>query len=328
MSPSLSAIPDRPTTLVIASRGSRLALAQTEIVGGLLREHHPGLAVEVKVVSTTGDRDARPFAQIGGKGLFTSEVEAEVVGGGADIAVHSAKDLTADLADGCALVCIPPRASVHDVVVGGTGSSGEERIATLQPGARVGTSSLRRRALLLEWRPDLEAVEFRGNVDTRLHKVAEDEVDVAILAAAGIERLGVAADCAPIDPSRWLPAPSQGAIAVEALSDRADLAELFSAIDDPVTRAQVEAERAFARVMEGGCSVPLGCYARPTEGGLVVDGFLGLPDGSHSMRDRISGGMHEAAALGAELAEAIISCGGRELLDELSYFDRPVVPEP
>ena len=324
--------PDRsaaiPGKLVIASRGSRLALAQTEIVAGLLREHHPQLEIEVKVVSTTGDRDARPFSQIGGKGLFTSEVEAEVAAGRADIAVHSAKDLTAELAEGCALVCIPPRASVHDVVVGGTGASGEERIAKLPAGARVGTSSLRRRALLLEWRPDLEAVEFRGNVDTRLRKVSEGEVDAAILAAAGIERLGVDADSAPIDPSRWMPAPSQGAIAIEARTDRADLRELFSGLDDPVTRAQVEAERAFARVMEGGCSVPLGCYARAADGGLVLDGFLGLPDGSHSMRDRISGGLHEAAALGAELAEAIISCGGREILDELSYFDEPAIPEP
>lgn len=324
-SPSRGPIPDH---LVIASRGSRLALAQTEIVAGLLREHHPELEIEVKVVSTTGDRDARPFAQIGGKGLFTSEVEAEVAAGRADLAVHSAKDLTAELAEGCALVCIPARASVHDVVVGGAGASGEERIANLAPGARVGTSSLRRRALLLEWRPDLEAVEFRGNVDTRLRKVAEGEVDAAILAAAGLERLEAAADVAPIDPARWLPAPSQGAIAVEARSDRTDLAELFAAFDDPVTRAQVEAERAFARVMEGGCSVPLGCYARATGGALVLDGFLGLPDGSHSMRDRISGGLHEAAALGAELAEAIISCGGREILDELAYFDEPAVPEP
>ena len=318
-------IPDR---LVIASRGSRLALAQTEIVAGLLRERHPQLEVEVKVVSTTGDRDARPFAQIGGKGLFTSEVEAEVASGGADVAVHSAKDLTAELASGCVILCIPPRASVYDVVVGGAGQSGEERLASLPPGSRVGTSSLRRRALLMEWRQDLEAVEFRGNVDTRLRKVADGEVDAAILAAAGIERLGVDADVGPLDPARWLPAPSQGAIAIEARADRSDLVELFAGIDDPVTRAQVDAERAFARVMEGGCSVPLGCYARATERGLVLDGFLGLPDGSHSMRDRISGGLHEGAALGAELAEAIISCGGREILDELSFFDEPAIPEP
>ena len=260
--------------------------------------------------------------------MFTTEVERELLEGNADVAVHSAKDLTAELAEGCDIVCIPTRASQHDVVIGGVGSSGEERLGRLASGAKVGTSSLRRRALLLEARPDLDAVELRGNVDTRLRKVAEGEVDVAILAAAGLERLGVADDSGPLDTSRWLPAPAQGALAIEALSERGDLKELFAALEDPAARATVTAERSFARVMEGGCSVPLGCQARVMPRALVVDGFLGLPDGSHSMRDRISGGTHEAEALGAELAQAIISCGGREILDELAEFDTPVVPEP
>lgn len=317
-----------PDRLVIATRGSRLALAQTDLVAGMLRTVHPALDVEVSVVKTTGDKDARPFAQIGGKGLFTTEVEAELLAGRADVAVHSAKDLTAELADGCSIVCIPQRASVHDVVVGGTGESGDERIGRLPAGARVGTSSLRRRALLLEWRDDLEVVEFRGNVDTRLRKVAEGEVDVAILAAAGIERLGADADVAVLDPTRWLPAPAQGALAIEALTDRADLAELFAPLTDPVARAEVTCERAFARVMEGGCSVPLACYSRAEGTRLLLDGFLGMPDGSHSMRDKISGGLYEADRLGAELAEAMVSCGGREILDELAEMAAPPVPEP
>ncbi len=318
-----------PSKLVIATRGSRLALAQTDIVAALLRSAHPDLEIEVKVVRTTGDKDQRPFAEIGGKGLFTTDVEAAVVTEEADVAVHSAKDLTADLAPGCVIVCIPERASANDVVVGGRGASGEERLASLPPGSKVGTSSLRRRALLLDLRPDVDVVEFRGNVDTRLRKVGEGEVDAAILAAAGIERLGVqGVDAAPLDVSHWLPAPAQGALAIEALSIRSDLAELFSSLEDPRARAEVECERAFARVMEGGCSVPLGCRARASEKGLVVDGFLGMPDGSASMRDRISGGLHEAAALGAELAEAIVSCGGREILDELGEFEAPLVPEP
>lgn len=317
-----------PRALVIATRGSKLALAQVEIVARRLRELHPQLDIEVKVVKTTGDQDQRPFADIGGKGLFTTEVERELLSGTADVAVHSAKDLTAELAEGCSIICVPTRAATHDVVIGGTGTSGEERLGRLPGGAKVGTSSLRRRALLLEARPDLDAVEFRGNVDTRLRKVQQGEVDVAILAAAGIERLAADVDAAPLDMSRWSPAPAQGAIAVEALSERHDLRELFVAIEDQTARATVVAERAFARVMEGGCSVPLGCHAQVMPRALVVDGFLGLPDGSHSMRDRISGGVHEAAALGAELAEAIISCGGREILDELQEFDRPPVPEP
>ncbi len=317
-----------PNRLTIASRGSRLALAQTEIVSRLLRDKYPELDIEVKVVKTTGDSDPRPFAEIGGKGLFTSEIEAEVVAGGADVAVHSGKDLTAELAGGCAIVCVPTRASVHDVVVGGEGDSGEERLAGLRRGSVVGTSSMRRRALLLDWRPDLDIVEFRGNVDTRLQKVADGVVDAAILAAAGIERLGVEPDAAPLSPSRWLPAPAQGAIAVEALAGRNDLTQLFAPLEDAAARAEFACERSFSRAMEGGCSVPLGCLARAADGRLVADGFLGLPDGSHSMRDRISGGMHEAEALGAELAEAIISCGGREILDELAEFAPPALPEP
>lgn len=314
--------------LVVATRGSRLALAQTDLVVRRLRDVHPQVEVEVRVVKTTGDTDARPFAEIGGKGLFTTEVEAELVAGRADVAVHSAKDLTAELAEGCSIVCIPTRASVHDVVVGGHGDSGDERLGRLPGGARVGTSSLRRRALLLEWRDDLEVVEFRGNVDTRLRKVAEGDVDVAILAVAGIERLGVETDAGPLDPARWLPAPAQGALAVEALDERDDLKELFRPLDDPEARAGVTCERAFARVMEGGCSVPLGCYSRVDGARLVVEGFLGMPDGSHSMRDKISGGVHEAERVGAELAQAIVSCGGREILDELAELAAPAVPEP
>lgn len=314
--------------LVVATRGSRLALAQTDLVLQGIRTLHPNIDLEVSVVKTTGDTDARPFAEIGGKGLFTTEVEAELVASRADIAVHSAKDLTADLADGCSLVCIPQRGPVHDVVVGAEGASGDERLGRLPAGARVGTSSLRRRALLAEWRDDLEVVEFRGNVDTRLRKVAEGDVDAAILAAAGIDRLGVAVDAAPLDPVRWLPAPAQGALAIEALTERRDIVELLAPLDDREARARVDCERAFARVMEGGCSVPLACYSRVEGSSLVIDGFLGMPDGSQSMRDRISGGLYEAERLGAELAQAIVSCGGRAILDELEYLNAPAVPEP
>ncbi|MGH2820651.1 MAG: hydroxymethylbilane synthase, partial [Actinomycetota bacterium] len=162
----------RPGRLVISSRGSRLALKQADMVSELVRGIHPSIAIEVRTVKTSGDRDQRPFGAIGGKGLFTSEVEREVAEGRADVAVHSAKDLTAELAPGCAIVCVPRRGPVHDVVVGGGGARGEERLAALPAGGRIGTSSMRRRALLAEVRPDLEAVELRGNLDTRLRKIA------------------------------------------------------------------------------------------------------------------------------------------------------------
>lgn len=321
----MSRLPDR---LVIASRGSKLALRQVQIVADLVTARYLSIEIEVRKVTTKGDRDTRAFSQIGGKGLFTSEVEREIAEGRADIAVHSAKDLTAELAPGCAIVCVPERASVHDVVVGGSGSDGMERLASLARGGRVGTSSMRRRSLLAELRSDLDVVELRGNLDTRLAKVARGEVDAAILAAAGIERLGADAPVGRLDESRWVPPPGQGALAVEALAARDDLSELFEPLIDEVAMAEVTGERAFAARLEGGCSVPLGCLARATAGRLVMDGYLGWPDGSQSFRDRVSGSTTEADALGRELAEAILHAGGDELLAELKEIETPIVVEP
>ena len=314
--------------LRIATRGSRLALRQTEIVAGLLRSASPAIEVAVVTVSTKGDTDARPYAEIGGKGLFMSEVEREVLEGRADLAVHSAKDLTAELAPGCAIVCVPRRAASHDVVVGGGRGDGAERLGSLSAGAVVGTSSMRRRALLAEARPDLEVVELRGNLDTRLEKVDRGDVDAAILAAAGIERLGADVSVGALDPDTWVPAPAQGALAIEGLLDRHDLAALLAPLEDAVSRAEVTAERAFASGLEGGCSVPLGCRAVVADGHLLMSGYLGWPDGSQSFRDRISGRPEDAEALGRELADAIRSCGGNELLHELrdEELPRPQAP--
>ena len=315
--------PTRSSAVRIATRGSKLALTQTEIVANLLRDAHPGLTVEVVTVTTTGDKDARPYAEIGGKGLFMTEVEREVLEGRADIAVHSAKDLTAELAPGCAIVCVPKRASSHDVVVGAGEGDGAERLGSLAPGSTVGTSSMRRRALLAESRSDLDIVELRGNLDTRLAKVARGEVDAAILAAAGIERLGADVSVGALDPDGWVPAPAQGALAIEALADRTDVIELLAPLEDAVARAEVTAERAFGAALEGGCSVPLGCRAVVSGGQILVSGYLGWPNGSQSFRDRISGRPEDAESLGRELALAIRSCGGDELLEELREEETP-----
>jgi hydroxymethylbilane synthase len=321
-----------PTTnngrLRIATRGSKLALIQTEIVSALVRSVAPDIEIEVVTVSTKGDTDARPYAEIGGKGLFMSEVEREVLEGRADIAVHSAKDLTSELAEGCAIVCVPKRAPSHDVVVGGGEGDGGRRLGSLAAGAVVGTSSMRRRALLAEARSDLTVVELRGNLDTRLGKVARGEVDAAILAAAGIERLGADVSVGALDPDAWVPAPAQGALAIEARSDRADLIELFGPIEDAIARAEVTAERAFAAALEGGCSVPLGCRAVVDGSKILVSGYLGWPNGSQSFRDRISGRTRDAATLGRELALAIRSCGGDELLEDLREDELPSPQAP
>lgn len=316
------------SSLRIATRGSKLALTQTEIVSGLIRAEHPDISIEIVTVSTKGDKDARPYAEIGGKGLFMTEVEREVLEGRADLAVHSAKDLTSELAEGCEILCVPRRAPSHDVVVGGIEGDGGTRLGALAAGATVGTSSMRRRALLAEVRPDLDVVELRGNLDTRLAKVARGDVDVAILAAAGIERLGSQVSAGPLDPDGWVPAPAQGALAIEGRSDRGDLIELLGPLEHAVSRAEVTAERSFAAALEGGCSVPLGCRAVVSDGRLVVNGYLGWPNGSQSFRDRISGRASDAASLGRELAEAIRSCGGQDILDELQEEDLPTPQAP
>lgn len=308
------------TKLVVASRGSRLALRQAEIVSAMVRRAHPDIEIEVRPVKTRGDRDHRPFGETGGKGLFVTEVEREVVAGRADVAVHSAKDLTLALSPECAIVCVPARAPAHDVIVGGMGDTGSERLARLPDGATVGTSSMRRRALLAEARTGLTPVELRGNLDTRLQKVAAGTVDVAILAAAGLERLGAleAADPAPLDAEWWVPAPAQGALAVEARSDRDDLAELFAPLSDADAFCEVQLERAFGAALEGSCLVPLGCLARAGAGSVVATGYLGSPFGDSAVRDRISGPSGDAEAMGRELAHAIRSCGGEEILAEIA----------
>jgi hydroxymethylbilane synthase len=313
---------------VLASRGSKLALAQAALVTETVRSSRPGVEIEIRTVKTRGDKDQRSFGAIGGKGIFMAEVEREVVEGRADFAVHSAKDLTAELAEGCVIVCVPPRAPAYDVVLGSEGDSGEERLGRLPSGATVGTSSIRRRALLAEVRPDLDVVAFRGNIDTRMRRVADGEVDAAILAAAGIARLGKS-EGAPLDPERWVPAPAQGALAIEARQDRDDVAELFVGLGDPGAMAEVRCERAFASTLEGGCSIPLGCLARADGERLTVSGYLGHPDGTMQFRDRISGPAGDAEDLGRELGMAILDSGGAEILEELrAQEDEFPAPSP
>ena len=279
-------------------------------------------------VKTRGDHDRRPFGAIGGKGLFVAEVERAVADGAADLAVHSAKDLTADLAKGCAILAVPPRAPAHDVVVGGSAASGAERLDALAPGSQVGTSSTRRRALLAETRPDLEAVEFRGNLDTRLRNVRDGVVPAAIVAAAGLARLEVDDQGAALDPDWWIPAPGQGALAIEGLAGRADLAELLRPLDDEASASELACERAFSARLEGGCSIPIGCLARSNGGRLVVTGYLGSPGGDRGLRDRISGPADSASDIGRELAEAILGAGGDEILEELRDAELTQPSEP
>ena len=292
----------------IGSRGSQLALWQAHHVADLLRGQ--GHAVEIEVIKTTGDRlQEVTFAQVGTKGMFTLEIEEALAAGRIDLAVHSLKDLPTELPAGFCLAATPARADARDVFV----SREYVGLHALPAGARVGTSSLRRRALLRYRRPDLECVEFRGNVDTRLRKLDEGLADAILLAGAGLDRL---------EKTEWVrermavevmcPAPGQGALGIESRAGDARILEAVAFLDDATTRFCVTAERAALGALGGGCQVPIGVHCRPVSGdGYEILGVVADPDGSRVLSGRVVG--IEAEALGRAVAADLIEQGAGEL---------------
>ena len=300
--------------LRIATRRSALALWQAEHVAGLLRDAHPGLAVTLLPLVTQGDRILdRPLAAIGGKGLFIKELEAAIADGRAEIAVHSMKDVPAALPDGFVLGAVLARADPRDALL----SLRYAGLAALPRGARVGTSSLRRQCILSAARPDLEIVPLRGNVDTRLRRLDDGAFDAIVLAAAGLARLGLAARITEyLDPGVSLPAVGQGVVGIECRTGPA-LAAALAPLEHGPTRVCLTAERAFAAHLGGSCQSPIAGYARLAGDVLHVDGLVGAPDGSRVLRDALTGRPADAATLGAELAERLLSAGAGALLAEL-----------
>lgn len=299
--------------LVIGSRGSRLALTQARAVAELLRAASPGLDVAIEIIQTQGDKvlDA-PLAQIGGKGLFTRELEVALLERRVDLAVHSLKDLPTELPAGLVLAATPEREDPHDAFV----CARHPLLGELPVGARVGTSSLRRRAQLLAVRADLEIVNLRGNVETRLRKVAEGEVDAAVLAYAGLQRLNLAERISSILPvDVMLPAPGQGALVLEVRSNDAEVTELVRGIADESATAETTAERACLAALEGGCQVPVGALARRRdESTLQLHACVCSVDGSTVLRASIDGPMGEAAELGRAAAARLIEQGAAALI--------------
>ena len=300
--------------LRIATRGSGLARAQSGQVARML-ERTLGVSAELVIVRTTGDRiQDRPLSEVGGKGLFAKEIEEALLRGDADVAVHSGKDLPAQLAPGLVLAAFPPREDARDALVGRRGGA---TLATLPPGARVGTGSVRRRAQLLRVRPDLDVVPLRGNVDTRLRKLEEECLDAVILACAGLIRLGLADRIDErLDPDVLVPAVAQGTLALE-VRDGDTWAERIAAVDDPVARDTIAAERAFLIALAGDCNVPLGAHARVVGDTLELTSVLLAADGSQELRAQRNGPRSSAAELGREAASAVLEEGGRELLAAL-----------
>jgi hydroxymethylbilane synthase len=311
------------TTLRIATRKSKLALTQTRWVAARVRERVPDVTVEEVHVVTKGDEILdRPLATIGGKGLFVSEVEAALTDGRADIAVHSMKDVPAELAEGLGLVCIPKREDPHDVLVTAEGTE----LDGLEAGARVGTSSLRRTCQLKAHRPDLDYATLRGNVDTRLRKLDEGQYAAIVLAKAGMARLSL------LDRPHWvvpeeisIPAAGQGALGIEARLDDMLARAMVEPLEDLPTRICVEAERVVIRRLEASCKVPVAAFARLGEGNrLTLRAMVGSLDGTkilHAATDAYLEGnpeahVAEARTLGDEVADNLLAKGARELVLE------------
>lgn len=303
------------STVRIGSRGSHLALWQANHIAARLRGQ--GREVAIEIIRTTGDAmQGVRFAQVGAKGMFTKEIEEALIEGRIDLAVHSLKDLPTTLAEPFELAAIPERADPRDAFV----SVRHASFAALPVGARVGTSSLRRQAQLRAHRRDVEYVEFRGNVDTRLRKLAEGQVDAIILASAGLDRLGHSLQIRERFPALILcPAAGQGALAIETRADDAETIQALRFLDDAPTRFAVTAERAALAGLGGGCQVPIGIHCRPTSSadtGYVITGVVAAPDGSGLLREELE---HQsglsAGALGERLAQRLLEQGADRLLE-------------
>jgi hydroxymethylbilane synthase len=302
-------------TLRLGTRASKLALTQSQHVADALTAAS-GVPVELVHVSTQGDRSSQAIAQLGGTGVFVSALRDALHAGTVDLAVHSFKDLPTAPAPGLTIAAVPRREDPRDVLVARDGLT----LAELRPGARVGTGAPRRMAQLRALGLGLEVVPIRGNVDTRMAKVAAGELDAVVLARAGLARLGrMSAVTEVLDPIQVLPAPAQGALAVECRSDDTRVVALLAALDDPAARACVAAERAVLTALEAGCSAPVAAYAELAEAEdgtaeLWLRASVTAIDGSDSVRDSISGPAAEAESLGRQLAAELLDRGAAALM--------------
>lgn len=289
-------------TLRLATRRSKLALAQARVYGRALSEMHRDLVIEEVHIVTSGDRfQDQPLTELGGKGLFIKEIEEALLERRADFAVHSIKDVPAELAPGLCMAAVPEREDARDVLVGAT-------LSELSQGARVGTSSLRRKTLLHAVRPDLDIQPLRGNVDTRLRKLDEGEVDAIVLAYAGLRRLGLAERATQVlDPEIMLPAVGQGALGIECREDDDAVRAIVAATDDAETRVRVTAERAFMAAVGGSCQLPVAAYALIDGAELWLRGMFADPDGSHVRQGERRAPASDAEALGRALGNALSS---------------------
>ncbi len=297
---------------ILGSRSSRLALAQTELAVRMLRAAHPGLDITVKLIETTGDKIPEgPLHKIGGKGLFTKEIEDALLKGEIDAAVHSMKDLPVLLPAGLKITAVTKREDPRDALV----SRGRFTLKTLPADCGVGAGSLRRRAQILGIRKDLRLLDLRGNVDTRVRKLNEGEFDAIVIAAAGLNRLGLKSIFTAIPTDEILPPAGQGALGIEIRSDDSRAGELAGILDDPDSCLCAGAERRLLSGLNGGCHTPIGAYAVIVEGRLILKAGVFSPDGTRALKDEIAGDRNDADELGRRLAERMLASGAGKILD-------------
>jgi len=299
--------------LVIATRGSKLALWQANHVAARLRETYPGLVVELLPIKTKGDKILDvPLAQVGGKGLFVKEIEEALLDGRADLAVHSMKDVPAEQPEGLVVGITPEREDPCDRLL----SVAYDSLAALPRGASVGTSSLRRKAQLLGLRPDLAIVDLRGNLDTRVGKLLDGRFDAIIVASAGLNRLGLSAPkSVRLGPPEFLPAAAQGALGLEFRIADQETAAMLAFFDHPESRDAVAAERGFLARLEGGCQVPIAAHAVIDGDTVKLTGLVADPETGKTFRDAIAGKRSDAVSLGRTLAESVLALGAKAVLD-------------
>lgn len=304
--------------IIIGTRGSKLALWQAEWVKSYLIQKYPDLSVELKIIKTKGDRILDvPLSKVGGKGLFVKEIEQALVDNHIDVAVHSMKDMPAELHDGLCIGAIPERENPCDVLISGKGLL----LSQLPEGARVGTSSLRRIAQIKRIRPDLVITPLRGNLDTRIKKLEMGEIDAIILAAAGVKRLGLEKIITEyLNEDTMLPAVGQGALCIEIRKDDHDISGFINQMNHFVTRAVVLGERAFLKRIEGGCQVPIAGYGKVENDIFVIRGLVADLDGKTVITDTQKGPLESSESIGVALADRLIFMGAKRLLENLTMF--------
>lgn len=316
------------TALALGTRGSALALAQSSWVRGQLEAR--GHQVRVEIIQTTGDRDqSSALSRIGGKGLFTKELDVALLEGRIDLAVHSLKDLPTEMEPGIALAAVPEREDPRDVLIGALGREPAPTLHGLPPGSRLGTSSLRRRALARAFRPDLDVQNIRGNLDTRIAKLDRGECDAILVAAAGVRRLGLWARVSEaLERTAWLPAPGQGALGLVARAEQTAAHRALRALDHRPSHIAVRAERALLAALGGGCQTPIAALGLPYDSGLRLWGLVASPDGGQVVRADGTGSLAEPEALGAELADQLARRGASEILAAIPGSDAGRLSHP